>query len=263
MIKYPFWSDMENDKPGEKISYIGNRMHEDECIHEPCYCPLSDCDFVASSEILSNHFSEKHRDSQIKLSYDHLFFVSLKSNDETIVLQEENDGKLFILNNSTVILRKAVNICCIGPNSSETEYSYDILARSQRGKLGLQSFAKNVQRFTLATISSEFLLISFESSEPRKLQICINPHYAPMMQICIMTLIGVMIPLRVRSSDTIVDVKKIFDKARYPVHEQRLVFDDRRLEDSQTLANYNTQERLLMTVDVGTLLNEVWGKSHI
>jgi hypothetical protein len=63
------------------------------------------------------------------------------------------------------------------------------------------------------------------------------------MQICIMTLIGVMIPLRVRSSDTIVDVKKIFDKARYPVHEQRLVFDDCRLEDSQTLANYNTQER--------------------
>jgi E3 ubiquitin-protein ligase SIAH1 len=172
-------------------------MHEDECIHEPCYCPLSDCDFVASSEILSNHFSEKHRDSQIKLSYDHLFFVSLKSNDETIVLQEENDGKLFILNNSTMILRKAVNICCIGPNSSETEYSYDILARSQRGKLGLQSFAKNVQRFTLATISSEFLLISFESSEPPKLQICINPHYAPMVHTLSISLHWFFSPIKV------------------------------------------------------------------
>jgi len=163
----------------EKISYTGNRMHEEECIYVPCYCPLSGCDFVASSEVLSNHFSNKHGDSQIKFSYGHSFIVSLKSNGETFVLQEENDGKLFILNNNTMILGNAVNICCIGPNSSGSEYSYDILARSEICKLKLQSFAKNVQRFTLATLSSEFLVIPFRSSEPLKLEICITPMVPP------------------------------------------------------------------------------------
>ncbi|RHN60699.1 hypothetical protein MtrunA17_Chr4g0028681 [Medicago truncatula] len=127
----------------EKISYTGKSKHEEECFYyEPCYCPLSGCDFVASSEVLSNHFSFKHRDSQIKFSYGHSFIVSLKSKVETIVLQEENDGKLFILNNSTMSLGNAVNICCIGHNSFESKYSYDILARSEICKLKLQSFVK-------------------------------------------------------------------------------------------------------------------------
>jgi hypothetical protein len=53
----------------EKMSYTGNRKHEEECIYVPCYCPLSGCDFVAASELLSNHFSHKHGGSQIKFSY--------------------------------------------------------------------------------------------------------------------------------------------------------------------------------------------------
>ena len=76
-----------NEKHGckEKISYT-DRKHEDECIYLPYYCPLSGCDFAASSEVLSNHFSHKHGDSQIKFSYGHSFDVSLKANDETIIL---------------------------------------------------------------------------------------------------------------------------------------------------------------------------------
>ncbi|XP_039690671.1 E3 ubiquitin-protein ligase SINA-like 10 [Medicago truncatula] len=193
-----------------KISYIGNRKHEDECIYVLCYCPILGCGFAATSEVLSNHFSRKHRNSQIKFNYGHSFIVSLKSNDQAIVLQEENDGKLFILNNSTILLGNAVYICCIGPNSSESEYSYDILARSQTCKLKLQSFVKNVQQFTLATLPSELLVIPVGSSEPLKLEICIS-YITPMMEISI-NMPGKIkiIPLRVKISDTIVNVKKKF-----------------------------------------------------
>ena len=170
-----------NKKHGcrETISYGAQRKHEEECIHEPCHCPLSGCDFVASLEELTSHFNHKHGDSQNKFCYGHSFIVSLNSNDKTIVLQEKNDGKLFILKNKTILLGNTVNICCIGPKYSESKYSYNILAWSHMSELEFHSFAKNVQRVTLETLSSEFLVIPFGFSEPLEIEICIRvPCYS-------------------------------------------------------------------------------------
>jgi ubiquitin len=208
---------------------------------KPCHCPLLGCDFVASSEVLSNHFSHKHGNSQIRFSYGHNFVVYLKSksDDETIVLHEENDGKLFIIKNKTMFLGNVVIICCIGPNSSE--YSYDMMARSQKCKLKLQSFAKNITQFTLATFSSGFLVIPFSPSRLFKLEICIKP--VPMMQIIIKMLDLREFPLSVKSSDTIDNVmRQIFDKEGIPCIDQRLVFFGEQLEHSQTLADCNIEE---------------------
>ncbi|GAU38218.1 hypothetical protein TSUD_226390 [Trifolium subterraneum] len=224
-----------------------DRKHVEECIYVPCYCPLSSCDFVASSEVLSNHFSHKHEDCRIKFSYGHSFVVSLKSNDEIMVLQEETDSKLFVLNNSPVSLGNAINISCIGPYYPDSHYHYSILARSQTCSLKLKSFPKNVQRVTLATLSSKFLFIPYDhfgSSELFELEICI---ITPKMQIFLKTLTGQMIPLRVHSSDTIANVKlQIMNKEGFPPDEQFLIHTGKRLEDHHTIAYYDIQENSIV-----------------
>jgi hypothetical protein len=224
---------------------------------------------------LSNHFSNKHGDSQIRFSYGDFFVVSMMSNDETIVLQEQNDEKLFILNKSTMTFGNVVNICCIGPNLPESEYSYDILARTPKCKLRLQSFATNVKQFTLTTFSSNFLMIPSDSSKPLKLQICINPcmvhpisfglvwffppikvllfsfifwlcnlafylKFLVQIQIFIRGLDGNTISASFRSSDKVVNVKlEILYRQSIPVQHQRLIFNGMQLDDNMTLAHYN------------------------
>jgi E3 ubiquitin-protein ligase SIAH1 len=197
-----------NEKYGckEKTSYIKYREHVEECIHVPCYCPLSSCNFVGSSEVLSNHFNHQHEDSRIKFSYGHSFIVSFKSNDETIVLQAETDCKLFLLNIRLVRLGNAVNISCIGPHYSDQHYHCDILVRTQICTLKLLSFLKNVQRVSLATLSSNFLLIPFDhfgSSEFLELEICITPKVPPLISSFSFLFGSVLLPYLVKNGSIV------------------------------------------------------------
>jgi len=231
---------------GETISYDGKRKHVEECIHEPCCCPFLGCQFVASSEELSNHINREHVDSQIKFSYGRSFIVSLNSKDETILLQEEKYGKLFFLRNSIMHMGNSVSMCCIGPNSSIAEHGYSIMARSKKCNLYLHSFLKNVQQVTLATHSSEFLVIPsccFGSSELVNLKIYINSK----IQIFVRTHTRKMIPLKVDTSCTIANVKKeILEKEEIPVARQRLIFDARRLDDLRTIADCDIEENSIL-----------------
>lgn len=64
------------------------------------------------------------------------------------------------------------------------------------------------------------------------------------MLIYILTLTRKRIPLRIKSSDTIADVKeKILDNEGIPMHMQRLIFAGKELDNSLTLANYHIQEK--------------------
>ncbi|CAL5189933.1 unnamed protein product [Lathyrus oleraceus] len=239
-----------NEKHGckETITYSRKRNHEEECVYGPCHCPHSDCDFVAIPEELSKHFSNKHRSSRIKFSYGQFFTLSLKSYDETIVLQEEMDDKLFILNHSSTILGTAVNINIIDSISSESEYGYVIWAKSKKCCMKLHASAESVRRVTSPILSSEFLMIPsgyINSSPSTELEIRITFK----MQIFIQTESRKRIILKVDSLDTIAMVKeKIHDKN---VRQQCLFFDGKKLEDLRSIADYNIKENSILHLIIG------------
>lgn len=161
----------------ETFCYSKKNDHEKECIYLPCLCPHSGCDFVASSKELFLHFSHRHVDSGTLFTYDKFFTVIFSADQKTIVLQEKNDGNLFIVHNNHEQLGHKVRISCIGPKSAG-EFQYEVLARFRGSTLILQSFTKIIQGQYADPPSNAFLLIpsGFFGPLQLKLDIRIKSH---------------------------------------------------------------------------------------
>ncbi|GFY86743.1 protein with RING/U-box and TRAF-like domain [Actinidia rufa] len=160
----------------ETVIYSKKHGHEKACTFAPCSCPLSTCTFLGSSNQLSLHFSGTHPNSGKHFRYNCLFPINLEMRQKCLILKEQSEGKIFVLNNAFEIMGNVVNISCIGPSSSKSSFSYDLIARVGGSSLKLQSFTKNVPRWVEHTPAERFLLVPnnfFGSCGQLKLELCI------------------------------------------------------------------------------------------
>ncbi|XP_048327788.2 E3 ubiquitin-protein ligase SINA-like 10 isoform X2 [Ziziphus jujuba] len=160
----------------ELVRYSDKKSHESTCIHSPCSCPHPGCNVVSSAGNLYQHFRCKHLDCAVRFQYNRTFNVALDANERFQILQEQDEGVIFLLNNSSELLGNLLTVSCIW-NRSFSGFFYDIVAKSQGNSLRLQSFTECTKRRSNSIlVTTGFLLVpqNFRnSSNELKLELCI------------------------------------------------------------------------------------------
>ncbi|EOY04030.1 RING/U-box and TRAF-like domains, putative isoform 1 [Theobroma cacao] len=164
----------QNTKYGcrEAFRYSIKQKHEKICPYAPCSCPLADCNFEGSSKELYEHFRDKHKYSATRFQYDRTISITVGIDERFCILQEEQDGSLFILNNKVETLGNVVTLSRIGP-SEERGFFYDLMAKAltEASTVRLQSFTKSTPKQVDNPPSLGFLLVPSQfSCNSRKLK---------------------------------------------------------------------------------------------
>ncbi|KAE9466701.1 hypothetical protein C3L33_01369, partial [Rhododendron williamsianum] len=151
----------QNQKYGctEMVFRCKKREHEDMCVYAPCSCPLPDCEFVGSSKKLSLHFSTNHSGSAKRFCYNCSIPIALELRQKSVILQEEQEGTIYILNNWVQNLGNVIDVCCIAPISSKRGLSYDLIATNGGRSVKLQSFSEHVCGWVEHTSPKNFLMV--------------------------------------------------------------------------------------------------------
>ena len=154
----------ENMKYGCQETVTGSTIdhHESHCCFAPFPCPLEGCNFLGSSTQLSAHVSSKHSDSITRFCFDCLYTISLKTSETFCVLQETNDGELFVLNNVKYGVGNMVSASRIALRTCEKSFSIELQVKDgEQLPLKLTTKIKSIQSRVRhqPSIYKDFLLV--------------------------------------------------------------------------------------------------------
>ncbi|XP_050369315.1 E3 ubiquitin-protein ligase SINA-like 10 [Argentina anserina] len=159
----------------EWMTCSSKNEHEKACVHSPCQCPHSGCNFVSSMKQLYQHFSSNHLNSAIRFLYNSSFSLTVNFSDKFLVLQEQNDGTLFVLDNQKEVVGNMMRLSCMQPRFMGG-FFYDLTAKRKGCLLRLQSFTNSTPLHYRIPTSSGSLIIPgdfFSSCGRIKMDICI------------------------------------------------------------------------------------------
>ncbi|KAJ6735089.1 E3 UBIQUITIN-PROTEIN LIGASE SINA-LIKE 4 [Salix purpurea] len=152
---------------GETFTYSKKLDHDKSCIYAPCSCPVQGCDYINSSKKLDSHLRCRHVGEVIRFYYGGAFPLPLTAGQNFEVLQETDDGAIFILHHLEETFGNVVTISFLGPPSSAGEYFYELstdeyfydLSKNSQGKsFKFQSYMQSIQSRVDHPLSAGFVL---------------------------------------------------------------------------------------------------------
>ncbi|KAJ4842219.1 hypothetical protein Tsubulata_007599 [Turnera subulata] len=161
----------------ERVRYSKKYDHEKTCIYAPCVCPIPGCNFISSFQRLYQHSNREHSGSVTQFHFKVPFNIRFTAQDNFHVLQEVDEGVLFIMNNKLEPNGNAITVSCIKPSSFKGEYSYDVAAKLGASILNFQSVITNTLARSDSPPSAGFLLVPkefFDSDGGTTLELCIS-----------------------------------------------------------------------------------------
>lgn len=160
--------------------------HEKICPNTPCYCPIPSCGFTDSCEDLYRHFSSHHKRSTILFTYNTTFSFGVDKSQKYVIVQERNEGVIFVLKHSVKRSGRAFSIDCIGPPSSEKAYTFDLRVKYMDSSLSLESVPEVHAKWDHGMPSKKFLLIPLGMSEKcgkASVKLCIEKVKLPIVEV--------------------------------------------------------------------------------
>lgn len=98
----------------ETILYVRHKLgHEMTCTYTECFCPYPSCGFSNNSQKLYHHFNIIHPQQATKFTFGMSFSLGTGITDSTILLQEENQGVIFVFNQSIDDNERRLELQCI------------------------------------------------------------------------------------------------------------------------------------------------------
>ncbi|KAI3519323.1 hypothetical protein L1887_08353 [Cichorium endivia] len=170
--------DCENKAYGcrESLIYHMKAKHEQVCIHTLCFCPLSSCGFANSSKNLYRHFSTHHSSSTTSFTFDTTFPLGVKRGEKHMILQERNEGVIFILNHEIHEHGTVFNVDCLGPNLFRSAFVYQLTMRCLETCLSIQSVPEVFVKWEQHTPKKNYLTIPSDYSR-FIIEVCIKKAF--------------------------------------------------------------------------------------
>lgn len=154
----------------EALIYPKKAEHEKICPYMACY-------FVNSSKNLYLHFGSDHTDSAMLFTYYTTFSFDVEKSQKYVILQERNEGVIFILKHSIKKYGRAFSIDCLGPPTLEILYKYQLCVKCNDTCLSLECGPEVHVKWDHRKPSKNFLIIPVSSLEKcgrASVQLCVK-----------------------------------------------------------------------------------------
>ncbi|KAG0449161.1 hypothetical protein HPP92_027452 [Vanilla planifolia] len=132
--------------------FLEKASHEETCCHAALFCPISNCTFSGTKQLLAIHVKTKHCCIVKNFNYDQPFMLTMEKQEPFLLLLGDDDHLFLLLNSHETCSMTALSVICISSNTPKCQFSYELRLHSRGSSLQLRTSAEQIRRFLLEAV---------------------------------------------------------------------------------------------------------------